>query len=376
MFMNILYLVTTGNIIGGGEISFLNLLENLDRTKFKPYVVAPSEGNFTEKIKNLNIPINIINLKKVKNPLNIYHSIKTIKILIEFVRQNNIHLIHCNYTAGITLLGGISSKFTKIPFFWHVRNIESGGILDLMLGLLASRIIIISKAVRNRFLWLFPKDKIILIYNGVDLDRFNTKIDRMAFRNEIGYRGDNFLIGTVGRFVSWKGYEYFIKSAKIVSQKISNTKFLIVGIDYFNDNKYLNYLRRLTKDLNIEKKVVFLGNREDTPQIMSSLDLFVLPSIGEPFGRVLIEAMACARAIVAFRGGGVAEIVEDGITGFLLTPRDFKGMAEKIEYLLENGVVAETFGKNGRKRAEGLFDIKIHVKKVEDLYSGLIRNGI
>jgi glycosyltransferase involved in cell wall biosynthesis len=369
--MNILYLTDTGDIIGGGEISLLELLKNIDRSKFRPCVTAPKKGNFTDKANTLDIPVILIPLKKLKNPLNIPYFLGQLRMLTKVMREFNIDLVHSNSTGGFAFLGGVASYIRKIPFIWHVRAVNFAGIGDLIQSVLSTKVVVISEAVKKRFWWIPVKDKIMLVYNGVNLGMFDISIDRNIFLSGIGCKEDDFLIGTIGRFVSWKGYEYFLKAAKIVLNEVPNAKFLIVGLNYSENNKYLHDLKSLTKSLDIKDNIIFMGESDNIPEILSSLDLFVLPSIGEPFGRVLIEAMASGKPIVAFKSGGVPEIVEESKTGFLVNPRDFDEMAKKIIYFLKNRTVAEKFGIAGKKRAEMFFNLKDHIKTIESLYNNL-----
>ena len=112
--MNILYLTVTGNFVGGAERSFYQLLENLDRDKFKPYVVMPDEGELTQKLAQLNIPCIIIPFKKVKNPFHLKYSYKTLRQLIEIICTHKIDIIHSNTQTGrIAFLGGVAAKITR-----------------------------------------------------------------------------------------------------------------------------------------------------------------------------------------------------------------------------------------------------------------------
>ena len=124
--------------------------------------------------------------------------------------------------------------------------------------------------------------------------------------------------------------------------------------------------------MGLENTVTFMEKRDDIPQVLSALDVFGFTSVSDAFGRVLIEAMASAKPVVAFKGGAVPEIVEDEKTGFLLDAKDFKGMAEKITYLLKHKEVRDDFGRSGKQRVERLFDIKDHTRRIENLYSELL----
>jgi len=210
----------------------------------------------------------------------------------------------------------------------------------------------------------FIKNKIVLIYNGIDLEKF--KIENGSFRENLGLK-DEFLVGTVGRFINWKGYEYFLKSAKLVLEKIKDVKFLIVGIET-NENSYLRYLKKLAKKLNIQKNIIFLNRVEDINLVFNSLDVFVFTSLKESFGRVLVEAMASYKSVVAFNKFGPSEIIENNISGFLVKPKDYKELASKIIYLLENKDIRERLGKNARKIVEDKFSLDRCIEDIKKIY--------
>ncbi|MFH1772355.1 MAG: glycosyltransferase family 4 protein [Candidatus Omnitrophota bacterium] len=371
--MNILYLTSTGKIIGGGEVSLFNLLKNLNHKVFRPHLISVASGDFTQKISELNIPVKILPLKKVKNFINFKHNLSILKQLKSCIAENNISLIHCNSIGGITLMGAVAAHFKGIPFVWHVRAVEKSFILDAVCGMLSSRIICISAAVAGRFKGFPFLKKICLIHNGVDTSLFNPaslviRSNALSFRKEIGCSESDFIIGAVGRYHPMKSYEYLIRALKVVVTNSYNVKVVFIGMGYSTGNPYLLKLKSLTSELGLEQNVIFMGQREDIASVMSSFNLFVLPSENEPFGRVVIEAMACGLAVIAFRSGGLPEIVKDKTTGFLINPFNVNEMADKIIYLKNNGKLRRDFGEKARERAVGLFDIKAHTKEIEELY--------
>lgn len=367
--MNVLYLTVTGETVGGAEISLFNLLENLDRDMFNPYVLMPFEGDYTQKIKQLNIPVLILPIKKVKNPFNIVPSFKTLKKLIEIIREHKIEIIHSNTQTGrIAFLGAIASRIVGIPFLWHPRVKMSGKINDLIQVILSTKIIVISRAAKKRFWWVLSREKIVIVYNGVNLEKFNPLIDTVLLKEEIGGGKETPLIGAVGVSQPYKGYEYLIKAAKSVVKEVPETRFVIIGFDFCRQDNYLDSLKKLTKTLDLEGVVTFMEKRHDLPDVFSSLDIFVFTSVADAFGRVLIEAMACAKPAVAFNCGAAPEIVEEKKSGLLVAPKDFEGLAEKIIYLLKNKDIRDNFGLEGRQRVERLFDIKDHAHRIESLY--------
>ncbi len=158
-------------------------------------------------------------------------------------------------------------------------------------------------------------------------------------------------------------------------KEIPETKFLIVGEDIDQNKKQEIKLRNLAEKLRLTDNIIFTGPRNDIPEIMLSLDIFVLSSLKEHFGRVIIEAMACGKPVIATNAGGVPEIVKDDYTGILVPPRDSEALARAIIDLSKDKKKVELMGARGRKIAEELFSIKANVKKIEQIYESLLKNG-
>jgi len=373
--MNILYLTATGDILGGGEISLLNLLEHLDRGRFHPFVVAPSEGALTEKLKGLGVPVIIAPYRKLKNPFNIPFAFRMARNLAKIMEQYRIDLVHSNSAGGIALLGSGVARRARIPFIWHVRALASGGILDFVTARRATKIVLISGAERARFWWLRSSDKCRVIHNGVDLNAFTCSGEAASLRGEFGCGPDTLLVGTVGRYHPIKGYTYLLQAAALVVKEVPCARFVIVGRGFDEDNSTLCCLHKMVQDLGIGENVILSGPRSNVSEVLGALDLFILPSLREAFGRVVIEAMACGKAVAAFAGGGVPEIVKDEETGLLCEPRDVRRLAENIIRLLKDESMRREFGRRGRERAQELFSIEEHAGKIEALYEELKKTG-
>ncbi len=214
---------------------------------------------------------------------------------------------------------------------WHVRVIDSAGIIDRLFVPLTTKVIVVSDAVGTRFNWSKRKlDKVITVYNGVDLEEFNVGAKGNKIREEFALDPGIPLVGIVGRLDAWKGHEYFLEAAAQVMEEIPEAKFLIVGEDIDQNKKQETKLRNLAEKLRLTNNIIFTGQRNDIPEIMSSLDILVLSSLKEHFGRVIIEAMGCGKPVIATNAGGVPEIVKDGYTGILVPPRDSDALARAI----------------------------------------------
>ena len=206
--------------------------------------------------------------------------------------------------------------------------------------------------------------KFVTIHSGIDLAYFRSvRVDPAVKRKELGLPPEGPIVGTVGRLVPIKGLEWLLKAAPRVLAEFPQACFVIIG-----DGPMLGELRELTAILGIGLRVVFLGAREDVPECLAAFDLFVLPSLNEGMGRVLLEAMAVGCPVVATRVGGIPDIVADRTTGLLVPPRDDRALAEAILTLLRDRSRRVAYGEAARRHVDGRFDVETMVRNIERLY--------
>jgi glycosyltransferase involved in cell wall biosynthesis len=185
------------------------------------------------------------------------------------------------------------------------------------------------------------------------------------------------LIGLVGRITRWKGQHIFLRAAALVRGRFPAARFQIIGSALFGEEAYEEEIRALRASLGLEDCVEFLGFRTDVPELIQELDVLVHASItGEPFGQVIIEAMAAGKPVVATRGGGVPEIVQDGVTGILAPMGDAAAMAEAICELLADPERAAKMGAAGRERVLRSFTVEVTARRLEHVFDRVLsRNG-
>jgi glycosyltransferase involved in cell wall biosynthesis len=367
---NLLFTTITGQMIGGGQRSLLLILEKLNKKRFKPFLICPSEGDFTDKAEKLGIETTIIKTRSLKR-FNFFSNAATIFKLIKFIKQKNIDLIHTDAPRQ-TFYAGIAARLAGKPLIWHVRISDpEENFYDKFLLTLSSKVIAVSKAVRERLEEVAPRsDKFVVIYNGVDLTEFSSQLPDKKIKEEFGIEDDLILVGTVGQLIPGKGQDIFLRAAAQVSKLFPNVKFIIVGD---GNEAYRKKLEDLSKELRIAEKVIFTGFREDIPQIMSSLDIFVLSSTNlEGFSRVILEGMASRKPVIASRVGGNPEAVEDGKTGIIVPPEDPAPLADAILELVKNEDKRSQMGEAGRRRVEKLFSIEKNIAQIEKLYEELL----
>jgi len=369
--VNVLYLHETSKI-SGAENSLINLVKNLDRKRFSPCFILPEDGPLVSEIKSLKIPVILIPFPKIRYGLGV---LKTIGQLRGFIKEKNISLVHSN-SIRTHIYGSIAAKYTGIFSIWHQRNLITNEIIDLdrLFSFLPDRIICNSAAIARRFQSRgHIPEKVRIVLNGVDTVSFNPSIDGAKIREEFAIQPNEIVVGIASRFNLQKGHETFLNAAAIILSCQTNLqnkiRFLIAGGAVFrSDKKREQYLQDVAKKLGISDRVIFTGFRKDMPQVYAAMDIFVLASDAEPCGRVIFEAMASGKPLIATDSGGTPEIVQDGVSGYLFTFGDSQGLAEKILYFCNNPDLAKKMGQAGRKRVEDNFSIEKNVRQIEDIY--------
>jgi len=264
---------------------------------------------------------------------------------------------------------GLAGRLVRRPVVWHVRVWRPDPKLDWLLAVLATRIIVISEAVRTRFR-RYPRAyrRCSVVPNGIDLDSFVPLKDPASVRESLAVPAAARLIGTVGRLVQFKGHQYLLEAFARLRQSHPGIRLVIVGAGPERE-----MLDRQAQGLGVAGVVHFTGHRMDVPDLLATMEVFVLPSVAEDFGRVLLEAMAVQRPVVATAAGGVPEVVEENVTGLLVTPADPAALSDAVSMLLADSARAEAMGRAGRQRVEKHFNLRRHAELVEAVYAEVVR---
>jgi glycosyltransferase involved in cell wall biosynthesis len=179
--------------------------------------------------------------------------------------------------------------------------------------------------------------------------------------------------GIFGTLLPWKGHRIFLEAARRVMEEVPNARAFVIGEAPERGQAYRDELRRLVNDLGIADRVVFTGFREDVPELMQLLRVIVHASVTpEPFGRVIAEAMAMGKPVVATDAGGPREIIQDGSDGYLVPPEEPEAMARAIIRLLTDSAHAEQVGRRARRTVEARFSAGGHARLVEQIYADVL----
>ena len=318
------------------------------------------------------IKIYTLNASGYFNPLQIFR-------LKKYLDKAGIDIIHSHASQDLwTLVPAMKLTSRRIPLLLTKRVgsfIVKKDPLHNFLYNNISAAIAISEVIKKNLIettGLSPA-KIKLIYNGIDVDKFNPiKVDGSEVRKEFNIPKDKFLIGFMGRFTWGKGHEEFIEAAEILSKEYNNLLFFIVGEASRDEEKYEQKIKELVHQKRLADKIIFTGYRKDTPNVLAAMDIFVFPSHSEAFGNALAEAMAMQKPTVASNSDGVLDIAVDGITTYLFENKNSVDLSEKIKLLLDNPETRKKFGKAGRERALEKFSRDKQTDKLIRLYENLI----
>ena len=290
--------------------------------------------------------------------------------LRRLARDSGAVLLHANGSRAM-LYAGLVGRAAGLPVIWHVRVLDPDLPLDWILARLATRIIAISAAVRGRFARTrWADEKCVVVPNGLDVAGFVPGKPAKTVRAELGIPEGALVVGSVGRLVPFKGYRYLLDACARMRRQAPNVVGLVVG-----DGPERLDLERQARALGIERHVRFTGHREDIADLLQIMDVFVLPSVAEHFGRVLLEAMALAKPVVATAAGGVPEIVVDGRTGVLVPAAEAAPLADAVLELLADPERLERLGLAGRDRLLEHFTAAQHAAGIEQVYRDVIDHG-
>lgn len=357
------------DLLGGGQVSLLALASALQRTE--AVCVCGGSGALALAATHAGGAVRVLALPPVR-PRHLVGVVRGVLGLARLSREEGVALLHANSSRAM-VYAGLAGRLSKVPVIWHVRVVEPDPRWDRLLAAAATRVVVISSAVGARFRDLkatLVATKMRVIPNGVDLTAFGAG-DGAAWRFRLGY-GDEPVIGMVAQLIPWKRQGDLLRAAALLAGEWPSLRFVLAGIDPDPQGRYEAELRRLVEELGLSGRVAFLGFCGDVPGLMAMLDVVALTSENEPFGRVLIEAMAASRPVVATRGGGVGEVVVAEETGLLVPVGDPAALAAALDRLLRDPALARALGRAGRVRAEARFSIAAHASAVEALYDELL----
>jgi glycosyltransferase involved in cell wall biosynthesis len=370
--IHVLHLISSSNI-GGSPKHTLLLCQELEKLGCYTLIVSPPTGSFESEIKRSGIPWEPVPLSSVFQP-SLYQELQQI------INKHQINIIH-THELKADFIGMRLAHKTGLPLITTIHNMINKGPLPRWKKMVyirltrfiahrQNKIIAVSEAVRKNTIDALhiPADKVVTIRNGTKIYDLNQNVDTIPVRQKLGLNPQIPVIACISRLIpEQKGHRYLLLAAKQVIQQKPESQFLIVG-----DGTYRNTLIELADQLGIKPNVSFVGWQHNIGEILASIDICAVPSLWDPLPRIVLEAMAAEKPVIASSVDGIPEAVIDGETGILVPPADETKLAEAILSLLNTPEKAKQMGIAGRHRAVAEFSSVRHAQEVFAIYRELL----
>ena len=356
------------NTFGGSFNSVLDMLHSVDRGRFRPVAMVPGPGNCADEFRRMGLDV----IYRAEHPgarsVGYLSAVATFALLL---RRKRIDLVYVSDYVTWRSAELSAARLLGIPRVVHVRapRDETHGDPELIR---ATLVVGNSNATLSGLRGRVPDQRLRVVYNFVDLDRFARGRDiRDAF-----FGGHPPVVGFVGVFRPEKGVEYFLEMARLVQESVPEVRFLAVGGDStVEDIGWLDRMKRLAAELGVAHLVRFPGSRDDIPDIMHSIDVLVVPSLNEGFGRVIVEAASAGVPAVGANAAGIPEVVQDGLTGVLVPPRDGAAIATAVLAMLRNQGWRRRLGDSARSYAREHFAPAQQITKLQSAWADALTHG-
>jgi glycosyltransferase involved in cell wall biosynthesis len=363
-------------VLGGAELSLLDIAAAWGPTAT---AVLLEDGPFRARLDAAGVHTQVIETGSAVRAVRrdapapfLATSLEVLRVARQVARLARNHdLIYANSQKAM-VIGALAGVFARRPVLWHLRDILHNAdfnprnvrVAVILANRVAARVVTNSRATAEAFRMVGGNAaKTRVVHNGIAPAPFCavTPEDIATGRAELRLPTAT-VVGVFGRLAPWKGQHVLLEAMP----QLPGVHALLVGSALFGEKSYVEHLHKLTRDLDVADRVHFLGFRSDIPRLMGLTDAVVHTSISpEPFGRVIVEGMLAARPVVATRAGGALEIVEDGVTGQLVTPGDARELAAAIRHVTSSST-APIIGSAGRARAKEHFSLEAMLSGVSE----------
>lgn len=369
--INILHIYQNSKI-GGVQQQLLSLLKAYNRERFNPIFccLGPKEeiGKEIEGTGIEFIPLNKLRYNRFSPGI--------VLELHRLMKKKQIHVVRTHryrsnlYGRLAAFLAGVPVIIASVHDNYRTDKRPKRRIMNRILSKITDKIVAVSEDVKEdimRYDRIDPS-KIEVIPNGIDVERFNPEKNTTDIRKEFSLEEDDIVIGFIGRIVPAKGLEYLLNALPYLKEEFKNIKLFIVG-----EGSLVEELKERAKKNNVFDNILFIGRRRDIPEILASINIFVMPSIAEGFPNALLEAMAMGKPIVTTEVGGIPEIVKNGFNGLLVPPRDTVSLSKAIKELISNDQLAAKLGQAARDLVHDNLSIKAIAQKWQSLYLSILK---
>lgn len=362
--------------MGGGEWALLSVVEQLDRAVVAPVAVLGEDGPLVGHLQRAGLEVVVsaldarvgeqrkdeLGIAGLARPALAGRTANAVVDLTRILRRRGFDVVHTN-SLKAHVLGGLAGRLAGARVVWHVRDhlaepyLPRAAVRAIRVAarIIPDRVVAVSASAAGTV----GRPDVVVVHQGVALPHLGSPRQP----------DDRLRVGLVGRIAPWKGQDVFVEAAARLASDFPQAEFLIVGAPLFGEEAFEDLLHRRVADARLGDRVRFLGFRDDVWEIYRQLDVAVHASTQpEPYGNVILEAMASATAVVAAGAGGVLEIVDDGRTGRLVKPGDPVALADAVAELLRSPEERRRLGEAARRHVEERFSVDRDAREIERLW--------
>jgi len=384
--------IITRLILGGAQENTIFTVWGLNKSDCYEVELATGppigpEGSLIEEAKKREIRLKII--RHMRREINLFRDLLAFVELYLLIRKGKYTIVH-THSSKAGILGRLAARMAGVkiiihsvhglPFFeYQNRFLNYIYILcERFAALFTDKLISVCDAMARKAVaaGVAKENKFRTIYSGIELNHYlNSDISIAEKQKELNLDPAVPVVGNISRLFELKGHNYLLEAASQVVGVFPEAKFLLVG-----DGILKERLVCQAEDLKIRDNIVFTGlvERKEIPKLISVMDVIVHTSLREGLPRVLPEALAMAKPVIAFEIDGTAEIIKDGMNGYLIPPKDSRKLANSIIHLLQDKEKARRMGEAGRGMVNPAFDLEVMVERISEVYRESIeeRGGV
>ncbi|WP_162937940.1 glycosyltransferase family 4 protein [Kiloniella sp. EL199] len=364
-----------GDSVGGSHISTLTLIRHLDTTKFKPFIVVHEEGPLSDFLDREGYEYTLLPIPHyagtTPSPLKILaDAARSAKPIRKYLKSSNINIIHGN-DIRVNLTWSLSRLCMPNKFIWHQRALpKSHSPFWHAVPFLSDKIISISRAVETS-IRRGKGTKIQTIHNPIEVRTPTKKKKNTSLRSQLNIPKSAIVLTFIGRLVSYKKPDLFIKIVHSLSKKIDRP---IHGFIVGPDQEHLTPdLKELASSLGVSSNVHFFGFTSEVEALFRESNYLIAPCAVEAFGRTLIEAMMIGLPVVAANAGGHKEIVKDSETGLLCEVDNIEDFTSKIIQLETQATLKEQIILQAQNHTQKYYALDSHISQISNIYNKLAK---
>jgi glycosyltransferase involved in cell wall biosynthesis len=358
----------------GAERALLLTATHLDPARYVPHVVVGTDGDTLAALRAAGVSCDLLPLAHLdrRHPIRWARSVVG---LLAIARRVRPHVIHANDVPSFQP-GGYVARLQAVPALTHVRFPDTGDGFGWFLRSGLTHALFVSEYLRADAIAASPalfETRSGVLYDGVVVPEPVAEDARLTLRRSLELPDAAPVVALTGQVSEVKGIWEFVEAARILVRGGVAATFAVLGDDLKGHGALRQAMEERVAALGLASHFRFLGFRNDAPRLIPAFDVVAVPSHIEPLGNATLEAMAAGVPVVGSRVGGIPEMVVDGETGLLTSPRDPAALAHALHGLLADATLRRRYGAAARARAQSEFNLSLHAARLQTVYDDLLK---